>query len=191
MAQRMNLMGRTQILKGDKTSHGGVVLEGNPLNTWHGIPIARKGDRVYCPLCSPHSFVIAEGTDTALDTAAALPMAGEGHRTSCGAVLIAESAHANALGAAIAKTGGTPADHGLMFDRFFHVQDDKSGKGKSGIPYRIALPDGDEIKGFTDENGNTQTIYSTIAITATLEIPYHGDNYSTTDAAHGSDTCRR
>jgi uncharacterized Zn-binding protein involved in type VI secretion len=80
--------GRRQIVLGDMTTHGGVVISGSPSSTWSAarIPLARKGDQVTCPLCPPHLFVIAEGWDGCLDFGT--PVALEGHRTACGALLI-------------------------------------------------------------------------------------------------------
>lgn len=88
---RATVGGKAQIVVGDKTSHGGKVVSGSTSSTWGRaeIPIARRGDKVTCPQCSPHLFEIAEGCEDSLDFGA--PVALEGHRTSCGAVLIAES----------------------------------------------------------------------------------------------------
>lgn len=88
---RTTVCGTKVILVGDKTSHGGVVISGSSLSFWgeSNTPIARIGDRVTCPKCKPHVFVIVEGTQQFIDTAGGLPVALEGHKTSCGAVLIA------------------------------------------------------------------------------------------------------
>lgn len=88
---RTTVCGARIIVVGDKTSHGGVVVSGSPLSFWgpSDIPIARKGDKVTCPKCKPHIFMIAEGTQQFIDTAGSMPVALEGHKTSCGAVLIA------------------------------------------------------------------------------------------------------
>jgi uncharacterized Zn-binding protein involved in type VI secretion len=87
--KRADISGKKQIVVGDTTSHGGKVVSGSPSSTWSaaGIPIARKGDRVTCPLCAPHLFEIAEGLDGCDDFGS--PMAVEGNRTTCGATLIA------------------------------------------------------------------------------------------------------
>lgn len=188
---RSNLYGRAQVLVGDTTTHGGVVLAGSPYSSWHGIPIARKGDTVSCPRCPPHIFQIAEGLDQMRDYE--LPMSGEGHKTTCGAALIAKAAPASARGAAIAANGKVPADHGLPFDRFFLVRDRATGLGKPGVPYRITLADGGEVLGVTDERGHTAKVYSDTPITATLEAPFHGNDSISEDGhsdnPHGSDAC--
>jgi uncharacterized Zn-binding protein involved in type VI secretion len=66
------------------------VISGSPSSTWSAaeIPIARKGDRVTCPLCAPHLFEIAEGLDSCDDFDQ--PMAVEGQKTTCNAILIAQ-----------------------------------------------------------------------------------------------------
>lgn len=88
--KRATVGGRAQIVVGDKTSHGGRVISGSPSSTWgrDEIPIARKGDKVTCPTCEPHVFEIADGCAGSLDLDA--PVALEGHKTACGAVLIAQ-----------------------------------------------------------------------------------------------------
>ncbi|MPT37008.1 PAAR domain-containing protein [Achromobacter denitrificans] len=78
---------RAIIRRGDRTSHGGTVVEGHPTSMLLGREIALVGHKVLCPKCKGafpilpdpgrnHSFM---GNDTAV----------EGMRTACGAVLIA------------------------------------------------------------------------------------------------------
>lgn len=79
---------RAIIRRGDRTSHGGTVVEGHPTSMLLGREIALVGHRVMCPQCKGafpilpdpgrnHSFM---GNDTAV----------EGMRTACGAVLISQ-----------------------------------------------------------------------------------------------------
>lgn len=88
---RATVGGKAQIVVGDTTSHGGEVISGSPSSTWSAAknPIARKGDKVTCPRCKPHMFEITGGCEESLDFG--VPVALEGHKTTCGAVLIAES----------------------------------------------------------------------------------------------------
>jgi uncharacterized Zn-binding protein involved in type VI secretion len=74
------------IRMGDKTSHGGTVLEGHQFLIVHGKPVAGVGHHVSCPKCSG-SLVIVEGVVTA--TMMGINIAVEGMKTSCGATLIA------------------------------------------------------------------------------------------------------
>jgi len=86
---RFKLHGKPRIRVGDTTTHGGVVITGSETLKEDGIPVARKGDTVTCPLCKPHVFVIAEGLANCQDHG--IPIAVEGHATTCGAKLIASS----------------------------------------------------------------------------------------------------
>jgi uncharacterized Zn-binding protein involved in type VI secretion len=69
---------------GDKTTHGGVVIEASPPSDSFGIPIARMGDKTSCPV---HGVVpIATGDPTLIVDGK--PVARNGDLTACGAVLI-------------------------------------------------------------------------------------------------------
>ena len=70
---------------GDKTSHGGTVLEASQHSDSGGTPIARMGDKVSCPIHG--SGTIASGDLTMIVDGK--PVARQGDRASCGAVLIA------------------------------------------------------------------------------------------------------
>lgn len=76
---------RGVIRLGDKTTHGGTVIEVSATSTVNGIRIARIGDKVSCPLCKG-VYTIVEGEPTSLDDD--IPIALHGHKTSCGASLI-------------------------------------------------------------------------------------------------------
>lgn len=143
---RANLFGKSQVLKGDLTSHGGVVTSGSATSTWHGIAIARKGDDVFCPRCKPHFFKIDDGLPNVTD--AGLPMAVEGHRTTCGAVLIARTAPASVLAAANSLLN---ADHSSYNEQLQVVGD--SGKPLANIAYFIEGDHGTVFYGDTDADG--------------------------------------
>jgi uncharacterized Zn-binding protein involved in type VI secretion len=70
---------------GDKTSHGGAVIEASPHSDSGGIGIARMGDKTSCPkhgngpIISGDMTFIVDGK----------PVARHGDKTACGAVLIA------------------------------------------------------------------------------------------------------
>jgi uncharacterized Zn-binding protein involved in type VI secretion len=70
---------------GDKTSHGGAVLEASPHSDSGGIGIARVGDKTSCPIHG--SGTIASGDMTMIVDGK--PAARNGDKTSCGATLIA------------------------------------------------------------------------------------------------------
>jgi uncharacterized Zn-binding protein involved in type VI secretion len=72
---------------GDATDHRGKVESASTTMSYDGIPLARKGDRVSCPLhpqVQPN--VIEEGDETTSDEG--IPLARAGHRGTCGCQLI-------------------------------------------------------------------------------------------------------
>jgi uncharacterized Zn-binding protein involved in type VI secretion len=71
---------------GDKTSHGGTILEGSPADICMGKPIAYIGHKVQCPKCKG-AFPIIEGALTTTFYGKGVALAGM--KTACGAVLIA------------------------------------------------------------------------------------------------------
>lgn len=109
MSSRPIIQGRAQILVGDATSHGGVVISGSPTTTTQGRPIARVGDMVTCPLCKPHVFPIVEGLSMFTDNHMAVAL--HGHKTACGATLIATT---NGSGDAQAVPGPTNPSSSML-----------------------------------------------------------------------------
>jgi uncharacterized Zn-binding protein involved in type VI secretion len=72
---------------GDATDHGGKVITASKTADYDGIPLARKGDLIECPLhpeVQPN--VIMEGDDDMADEGRSL--ARQGHRGTCGCRLI-------------------------------------------------------------------------------------------------------
>lgn len=70
----------------DPTSHGGMVVSAAPNSTVMGLRVARRGDICLCPQPGHGACIIIEGDPTVLIDG--VPVAFDGHRTSCGAVLI-------------------------------------------------------------------------------------------------------
>lgn len=76
---------RGVIRLGDPTSHGGKVLEAAPNSKVMRVAVARKGDKCSCPHRGHDGCTIAEGDPKVLING--IPVAFEGHKTTCGAVL--------------------------------------------------------------------------------------------------------
>lgn len=74
------------ITVGAKTTHGGTVISGSPHSTHHGIPIARKGDKVICKKCKKVVTIVTGDPTFVVD---GQPIARHGDVTSCGSKLIA------------------------------------------------------------------------------------------------------
>ena len=71
---------------GDPTNHGGKVVSAASNAHIEGLPVARLGDTVICPKKGHGTTTIVEGDpDWLLE---GIPVALEGHKTSCGATLI-------------------------------------------------------------------------------------------------------
>lgn len=71
---------------GDAISHGGTVIASSSLLFVQKIAVARQGDACTCPITGHTNCVIAEGDPFMLE--GGVPVAFEGHKTSCGATLI-------------------------------------------------------------------------------------------------------
>lgn len=114
MPTRIIIQGRAQILLGDTTSHGGVVISGSPTTSIEGRPVARLGDMVTCPICKPHVFPIVEGDVTFTDNYMAVAL--HGHKTACGATLIASAAKPEMPGTPSPGSTGNPFEKELGKD---------------------------------------------------------------------------
>lgn len=76
------------VLLGDPTDHGGQVTGSSaPRFTVRGKPVALKGDPCSCPKRGHSGCTIAEGDPK--HRFHGIPVAYEGHKTTCGATLIA------------------------------------------------------------------------------------------------------
>lgn len=166
--------GKPVIVLGDKTDHGGTVIEGDPTSTVAGKPIARLGDKVSCPKCKG-TFPIIEGVvDTIYSDK---PVAIHGHKTACGAMLIgsqtlltvstepgnAKSAAESPSALAASQPPASKATQQVAatqqsgFDQRFQLFDELTGVPLAKQPYRLHGPSG-PIEGITDEEGITSAI---------------------------------
>jgi uncharacterized Zn-binding protein involved in type VI secretion len=81
------------IVVGDRTDHGGFVIQGSPSSDHMGKPIARVGDKVTCPKHGHGgTTTIVTGDPTNIIDGAAI--ARHGDKTACGATLISSQATA-------------------------------------------------------------------------------------------------
>ncbi|MFP5390528.1 MAG: PAAR domain-containing protein [Gammaproteobacteria bacterium] len=75
------------IVLGDKTSHGGTVIEASTMTDIAGKGVARMGDKTSCPIPGHGTNPIVTGDQTCIIDGK--PVARHGDKTSCGATLIA------------------------------------------------------------------------------------------------------
>lgn len=87
-------MGLPIIFKGDKTSHGGTVLQGFNEVTFMGIPTAGVGHLVSCPKCKGIYPIV---TGTPQISYCGVSIAVEGMKTACGAKLISSQVNLTLL----------------------------------------------------------------------------------------------
>lgn len=80
-------MARAWIRLGDKTSHGGVVVQASAFTDSGNIRVARVGDLVKCPKKGHGTCPIVSGDNTLIVDGK--PVARHGDKTACGASLIA------------------------------------------------------------------------------------------------------
>lgn len=196
------------IVLGDKTDHGGEVIESSGVTDTHGKRIARVGDKVYCPKKGHGTTEIVTGDNTMIIDGKAV--AHHGCKTSCGATLISSqslttvefggggsgagigptsspAALSNSLRQAVAGDDAQPEK--LLFDIHFLLKDDKTGAPLVGMPYKITLDTGDEFFGQTDASGLTQKVGADAQRIAYLEAPHYGDSSSSSDTHHEHDSC--
>jgi uncharacterized Zn-binding protein involved in type VI secretion len=79
-------MGRSFILLGDMTDHGGTVITASGRASTGGHNIACVGDKVKCPRHDGETEIVTGDTTLLIDGKA---VARHGDKTSCGATLIA------------------------------------------------------------------------------------------------------
>ena len=162
-------MARAWIRLGDKTSHGGVVIQASAFTDSGNIRVARVGDLVKCPKKGHGTCPIVSGDNTLIVDGK--PVARHGDKTSCGASLIASQQNSTADQLTSAATAAvTSGKQELSFEDFFSPYDevensityddkyilrDSVGQAMVNTYYAAELPDGDLVFGTTDAQGHT------------------------------------
>ena len=188
------------IIVGDRTSHGGIVIDGSSETDINGKSVARVGNHATCPIKGHGgTTAIITGDPTLIIDGA--PAARHGDKTACGATLLSsqvttmDEAGGGGIGAARASSPGPPLAmasqlQSTSYDLHFLVKDEKSGSPMANVPYRLTLETGQEITGVTDQQGLTGTIGADSALTAKLEVLYYGDSSSDSYAHDEHGACR-
>lgn len=172
---------------GDRTSHGGTVIEASQVTFTHNKPIARVGDQVTCPIPGHGTTVIVEGDPTMILDGK--PVARHGDKCACGAVLISSQVVSTVGGGG--RGGASPqlasqaqkdnaAAHGIaptaspaqidvapsqddQFDDKFKLVDDETGEALANTDYAIKRASGAIEHGTTDDEGHTHLLNATVA----------------------------
>lgn len=168
---------------GDPTSHGGQVVSATSNFVMFDKQVARIGDSVKCPKKGHGVCTIVEGDPTW--TIDGRNVALEGHKTSCGAVLISTLPNVmrnyQGIGKASSGTGIASAASGAatvaqknsakQYDEMGQLE----GEGNTdliGLPYFIEVFDGRTFDGRVGEDGKMPRIFTEIEDEFTV---YWGD----------------
>lgn len=164
------MFGKRVIRLGDPTTHGGVVVSATEHLQMFDKPVARLGDKVTCPIPGHGVCTIVEGDP--LWSIDGIPVALEGHKTSCGASLILtlpnvtrsyEGMGSGDAGAAMGTLAPAPSGNGSLsknsdgpamdiYDEQVHLN--VAGKAAlAGLPFYIETADGRGYAGRADEDG--------------------------------------
>jgi len=104
---------RPFIVIGDKTDHGGVVVQGSPSSDAYGKAVARVGDQVTCPRRGHGLTTIVTGDPTMIVDGR--PAARHGDKCACGAMLLSSQALAAIIeGSSAAAAASTSRPEGSL-----------------------------------------------------------------------------
>lgn len=163
-------MSRLWIVVGDSTTHGGSVLNGDPILSADGKPVARIGDMVACPKCKG-VFPIVSGAGNFIGSNGQL-VARQGDSTACGASLVpggqghgvweSEAVRERASQESDVPTPTIASNPTELFDEEIQFLDPITGNPVSGLAYQIHFSDGTVLKGESCSQGLTPRATTTM-----------------------------
>jgi uncharacterized Zn-binding protein involved in type VI secretion len=145
------------IVLGDKTDHGGEVIEASGVTDTYGKRIARVGDKVQCPKKGHGTTTIVEGDLTFLIDGQGA--AYHGCKTSCGAILISSQSvttvefGGGGAGAGSATSVAATAAAAKESSLKFPFDEQTQLVGAAGLPWFIKTRDGRTMSGVVGEDG--------------------------------------
>lgn len=152
------------IRAGDKTSHGGTVIEGSQSDICMGRPIAFMGHMTFCPQCKG-GFPIVEGAADTTFYGRGVALAGM--KTACGAVLLAgqftdrvhqrSASSESAVSGQSARKSETKDDDDIEIEHFYRLAGD-DGISADDYRYDLRLPDKLHTKAGAYTKGETVTV---------------------------------
>ena len=159
---------RRVIRLGDRTSHGGYVVAATSHFTVMGIDVARLGDKCTCPKKGHNNCYIVEGDpDWTID---GIAVALEGHKLSCGAVLISSMPNAGREESAGSESGISHAAEANLtsraasqnepheFDRQFQLIN-QDGHPLDGMSIHLIAPKNQNATAKTDASGKSPLVF--------------------------------
>lgn len=163
---------RPFIVVGDRTDHGGIVIEASVMTNTHGKGIARVGDQVTCPKRNHGTTVIVTGDPTMIIDGKAA--ARHGDKCACGATLISSQfvstvgdggdgiQSAAAAQQAKAEAAGvfaqyTDSHDGEIIEQFYSLLDDE-GNPIEGYRYDLYENGSVKVRSGDFSAGHTSTV---------------------------------
>ncbi|APR39089.1 PAAR domain-containing protein [Paraburkholderia sp. SOS3] len=165
-------MKRFYILQGDKTTAGGLVVDGLDYAFHHGTKFSFLGANVYCPACGTNGVIVPIGPrrkSNLLGKQFAL----EGDACCCrchpSPALIASQRQSGDFFEVheLVEMGLTPQGlraakpPNINFDERIRVVN-PAGLPMAGVPYHIQTRSGEAYKGLTDSEGYSERVYTEI-----------------------------
>lgn len=154
------------IVLGDRTSHGGQVIECTSHRSIDGVKVARVGDLVWCPRCKRNTRIVSSRFPQVTDSG--VPSAFDQDTTDCGALLYSRHNGHAGFGSAEAPAGPAPAPVRAA-GRFaepggdqehFALRDLVTGAPATGVKYTVHSADGRATEGETDAQGLTSVVWT-------------------------------
>ncbi|MEM5433530.1 PAAR domain-containing protein [Cupriavidus oxalaticus] len=142
---------RTYLIKGDKADNGAVIVGGSPDVTYHGIPVAREGDPVFCPVCKRSGVIACIGPRWPYSDKGK-EMALSGDICVCGCLkppvffasrpytmnMTAEDAARHSVAyASVNMTSTDSLVDGEVIEEYFEIVDGSTGKPAEGYLYDL------------------------------------------------------
>lgn len=157
------------IVQGDRTSHGGHVVECTSHRWIDGLLVARVGDPVWCPRCNRITKIITSRFPQVTDNG--VPSAFDLDMTDCGARLYSrhnnhagygsnDSPESSPVKARPAAKTSQGAGDTASTQEHFALRREGTGKELAGVKYTLSTADGRVIDGETDEHGRTDVVWT-------------------------------
>ena len=176
------------IVLGDRTSHGGQVIQCTSHRSINGLAVARVGDLVWCPRCNRETRIVTSRFPQVTDNG--VPSAYDQDTTDCGAVLYSRHNDHAGFGSTDAPAPVTPApaqaarryDEPADDQEHFALRDTATSAPATSVKYTVESADGRVTDGETDADGLTGVVWTEhpadtkLIVESTGEVdddPYH------------------
>jgi uncharacterized Zn-binding protein involved in type VI secretion len=171
-------MRRYFIMLGDRTTAGGIVMQGETASIANGQPFAYQDAKINCQSCmseghihnvGPSRTMMLLGKQIALENDLCICKCNPPPKLIASqdfAFLDFESSELDMMG----FTSGGKYIGDTLYDQHFLLKDAHTGAPLPDTPYRIVTDEGDEIVDRTDMHGYTQKVYAKSAVEVTIQI---------------------